>query len=174
MDFFSNKWKIVISFNLQSAYLEWVKYWHGYGLAVNKLIMMEVANKNIIKIFLVDDDVFCLNLYKQGIKNLGYLDITIFEDGQSCIDNLSQKPDVIFLDQNMDGLNGFEVLKRIKSFDPNIYIIMVSAQEDIKTALSSFKYRVFDYIVKGDDEINKMKNVLIRINEIKTILKKRS
>jgi DNA-binding NtrC family response regulator len=128
-----------------------------------------MKTNNKIKIFLVDDDLFCLNIYQQGIKNLGYTDVSSFSDGRWCIDNLYQRPNVVFLDHNMDNLNGFEVLKRIKSFDPNIYIIMVSAQEDIKTAVSSFKYGVFDYIVKGNNELKKIENVLLRITEIKNI-----
>ncbi len=134
---------------------------------------METTTKNKIKIFLVDDDLFCINLYQQGIKNLGYTDVSSFSDGRSCINNLNQNPGVIFLDHNMDNLNGFEVLKRIKSFNPNIYIVIVSAQEDIKTALSSFKYGVFDYIVKGDNELKKIENVLLRITQIQNILIKR-
>jgi DNA-binding NtrC family response regulator len=128
-----------------------------------------MKTNNKIKIFLVDDDLFCLNIYQQGIKNLGYVDVSSFSDGKGCIDNLNQRPNVVFLDHNMDNLNGFEVLKRIKSFDPNIYIIMVSAQEDIKTAVSSFKYGVFDYIVKGNNELKKIENVLLRITEIQNI-----
>jgi polysaccharide export outer membrane protein len=132
---------------------------------------METNNK--IKIFLVDDDLFCLNLYLQGIKNLGYTNVSSFNNGIGCINNLDQNPDVVFLDHNMDNLNGFEVLKKIKSFNPNIYIVMVSAQADIKTAVNSFKYGVFDYIVKGDNELKKIENVLLRITEIQNILIKR-
>jgi DNA-binding NtrC family response regulator len=133
-----------------------------------------MKTNNKIKIFLVDDDLFCLNIYQQGIKNLGYANVSSFSDGRGCIDNLNQRPNVVFLDHNMDNLNGFEVLKRIKSFDPNIYIIMVSAQEDVKTAVSSFKYGVFDYIVKGNNELKKIENVLLRITEIQNIRLKKA
>lgn len=128
---------------------------------------MDTNNK--IKIFLVEDDLFCLNLYQQVIKNLGYTNVASFNNGISCIINLDNNPDVVFLDYNLDNLNGFEILKKIKSFDPNIYIIMVSAQEDINTAVNSFKYGVFDYIVKGDNELKKIENVLLRITELHNI-----
>lgn len=131
------------------------------------------ANKNF-KIFIVDDDTFSLSLFEQNMKNLGYNDITTFGNGTDCLNNLSQRPNVIFLDHNMDTLTGFEVLKKIKRFDPNIYVVMVSAQEDLKTAVNSMKYGVFDYIMKGDDENRKMENVLLRISEIQETLKRKN
>lgn len=131
------------------------------------------ANKNF-KIFIVDDDTFSLNLFEQNIRNLGYNDVTTFNNGTDCLNSLSQKPNVIFLDHNMDVLPGFEVLKKIKRYDPNIYVVMVSAQEDLKTAVNSMKYGVFDYIAKGDNEHKKMENVLLRISEIQETLRKQN
>lgn len=94
---------------------------------------MEEQNK--LKFFIVDDDVFCANLYTQHLKNNNYEDITYFSNGIDCLNNLTQQPDIIFLDHNMDDLTGFEVLKKIKRYDPNIYVIMVSGQENIGTAV---------------------------------------
>ena len=125
--------------------------------------MMEKA----INIFLVDDDLFSLNIFRQGLENIGYENISLFLNGIICLNNLSQKPDVIFLDHNMDDLTGFEVLKKIKRVDPNIFVIMVSAQENINIAVDALKYGAFDYIIKGDDEIEKMHQVILRTQFIK-------
>ena len=122
------------------------------------------------KIFLVDDDLFYLNMYEQHIKNLGFDDVTLFENGTDCLNDLIQYPDIVFLDHNMDMLNGFEVLKKIKRFDPNINVVMVSGQENLQTALNALKYGAFDYIVKGDRENEKMKSVIKRISDLDKIL----
>lgn len=124
------------------------------------------------RIFLVDDDVFSLNLTEQHIRNLGYNDVNTFESGTACLNSLDQKPDIIFLDHNMDTLTGFEVLKKIKRSNPNIYVVMLSAQENMKTAIDSLKFGAFDYIIKGDKQEEKIADVLKRICEIQTLLKK--
>jgi DNA-binding NtrC family response regulator len=122
--------------------------------------------ENVAKIFLVDDDLFSLNVYRQNLENLGYNDISLFLNGTICLNNLHQKPTIVFLDHNMDDLNGFEVLKKIKRYDPNIYVVIISAQESMKIAIDALKYGAFDYIIKGDNESDKMKNVLLRIESI--------
>lgn len=131
-----------------------------------------MQNTQNMKLFLVDDDAFSLHLYHQNILNLGYTDVKIFENGMECLNNLNQKPEVVFLDHNMDNLTGFEVLKKIKRIDPNIFVVMVSAQENMKTAVDALKYGAFDYIIKGDNELLKIENVLSRIELIKDEMKK--
>lgn len=129
---------------------------------------METEKK--FKTFIVDDDQFCLNLYEQHIVNLGHSDVTCFDNGTDCLNNLMLNPEVIFLDHNMDVLNGFELLKKIKRYNPNIYVVMVSGQENMKTAIDALKYGVFDYIIKGDSEAEKIEDVLQRIRQIETEL----
>ena len=123
-----------------------------------------------LKIYLVDDDAFYLNILEQHLLNMGCLSVQLFENGSDCLDQLAEKPDVIFLDYQMDTLTGYEVLKKIKRYDPNIYVVMISAQEAIKPAVDALKHGAFDYIQKGDQEESKVKDVLQRILDIKTIL----
>lgn len=49
------------------------------------------------------------------LKNHQYEDVTSFSSGEECLDELYQNPDIIFLDHNMEDLNGFEVLNKIKT-----------------------------------------------------------
>ena len=119
--------------------------------------------ENRVKIFVVDDDLFTLNIYRQGLENFGYQNITLFLNGTVCLNNLNKKPKVIFLDHDMNELSGFEVLKKIKRYDPNIYVILVSAQEKMNVAIDALKYGAFDYIIKGDDDLDKMQKALFRI-----------
>lgn len=125
-----------------------------------------------MKLFLVDDDAFSLHLYRQNIINLGFTDVQTFDNGIECLNNLNMKPEIVFLDHNMDTLTGFEVLKKIKRVDPNIFVVMISAQENMKTAVDALKYGAFDYIIKGDNELKKIENVLNRIVSLKEEMKK--
>jgi len=129
---------------------------------------MDTNNK--FKIFLVDDDLFCTSIYLQHLQNLGYTDITTFENGADCLNLLTQQPEVIFLDHGMATMPGLEVLKKIKRFSPDIYVIFLSGQENIETAVSALKYGAFDYIVKGSAELDKITNVMTKIIAVKQIL----
>lgn len=128
---------------------------------------------NTKKIFVVDDDVFTSAIFKQHLQNLGYDDITCFSSGTLCLNHLQERPDIILLDHEMGDLTGFDVLIKIKRFDPNIYVVMVSGQEDMMTAIDSLKYGAFDYIIKGDDTTYKITKVMERIGEIHRLIQKK-
>lgn len=128
--------------------------------------------ENQFKFFVVDDDIFCANMYEQYLKNLNYNDITYFSNGIECLNNLHLNPDIIFLDHNMDEMNGFEVLKKIKRINPNIYVVMISAQDNIKTAVDALKYGAFDYVIKDNSVCDRMAMIISNIYKIKAQLKK--
>lgn len=131
-----------------------------------------MENQNQFKFFIVDDDVFCANVYEQYLKNMNHNDITFFDNGNDCLLNLNLNPDIIFLDHNMEDITGFEVLKKIKRYNPNIYVVMVSGQENIKTAVDALKYGAFDYIIKDALVCEKMTLIINKIINVKEELKK--
>jgi DNA-binding NtrC family response regulator len=118
---------------------------------------------HVIKVFLVDNDLITLNKYRQGLEDSDYKDIHLFLNGVICINNLHLKPYIIFLNHPIDESSGFDVLKKIKQIQPNTYVIIISKQENANLAVDAMKYGAFDYIVKGDHEIAKMKNVIDRV-----------
>lgn len=131
-----------------------------------------MENQNQFKFFIVDDDIFCANLYEQYLKNSNYNDITFFNNGNDCLNNLHQNPDIILLDHNMEDLTGFEVLKKIKRYNPNIYVVMVSGQENIATAVDALKYGAFDYVIKNENVCDKLTQIINNIIKVKEQLKK--
>lgn len=128
--------------------------------------------KKLLKIFLVDDDLFSLNMYQQHLLNLGYDDVVTFANGTDCLHALTQQPDIIFLDHTMDVLNGLEILKKIKRFNPDIYVVFLSGQENLETAVESLKFGAFDYIPKGEYDTKRIGKVIDRILEVKQLLQK--
>ena len=115
-------------------------------------------------IFLVDDDVLCLNLYSQFLKQLGYTHVHMFDNGNDCLQSLDElNPAIIFLDYNMDELNGIDVLKQIKKFNPSIIVLFISGQEDIEVAVNTIKHGALDYVVKSSLSTEKMKTIMERI-----------
>jgi two-component system OmpR family response regulator len=94
-----------------------------------------------IKLFLVDDDVVFLKSLE--IDFLGRADFAIetFATGELCMESLSHNPDVIILDYHLDGIdknamNGMETLDKIKAFNPDIPVVMLSSQDKIDVAVN--------------------------------------
>jgi DNA-binding NtrC family response regulator len=121
------------------------------------------GNNNELKIFLVDDDEICLNLYLQFLNKLGHSEIECYKSGKTCLENIVQRPDIIFLDYHMGDLNGIDVLHSIKQFDNEITVIFISGQEDIDIAVNALKYGAFDYITKSQITPALLKTTIDRI-----------
>ena len=130
-----------------------------------------MKNKIAMKIFISDDDTFSLNIYEQYLLMLGYTDITLFESKNECIDSLSRQPYVILLDQGMDHRDGYEVLKKIKQINPDIYVIFISDPGDRETELMLLKSGAFDCIEKGPDELKSISSLLEKISDIRQYLR---
>ena len=126
------------------------------------------------KVFVVDDDQFTLNWYAQYIGSLGSYEVLSFDNSLACLNNLTQEPHIIFLDHRMDSLSGLEVLRKIKLFNPNIYVVFISGQDDIQVAVNALKLGAFDYIIKGEGDLQKIADVLKRISDIQNLLQNRS
>jgi DNA-binding NtrC family response regulator len=120
-----------------------------------------------LTIFLVDDDVLCLNLYQQFLKQLGYNNVEMYDNGNDCLDSLEEHhPDVIFLDYNMEGMNGIDVLKKIKEFNPNITVLFISGQENIEIAVNAMKHGALDYIIKASLNPERMKEIMEKVESM--------
>ncbi len=119
-----------------------------------------------IKIFLVDDDPFSLEIFKQQLMNLGYHNVQAFEDADNCINQLRQQPSLIFLDYQMYPMDGLALLKKIKGYDPSIITVFISGQEEIDVAINALKFGAFDYLIKGDGIDVRINTVMEKIKQL--------
>jgi DNA-binding NtrC family response regulator len=117
--------------------------------------------------FVVDDDLIYQQFMQGHMKNLGY-EVRSFYNGQSCIDQLHQKPDLIILDHQLDEEeNGLDVLRKIKEVSPKTPVIYLSAQNDLATAVQALKFGSFDYIEKNTATYVRLRTTVDRIHEWK-------
>ena len=128
---------------------------------------------NPSKVFLVDDDPFCRQLMEHTIHGLGFQDIHTFDNGASCLDALIDEPDIIFLDQMMGSVSGTDALKAIKRFNPDIYVVLVSGQQQVQVAVDSLKFGAFDYVVKDEQLTERLATVLAKIGQVQELLASR-
>jgi two-component system OmpR family response regulator len=129
-----------------------------------------------IKLFLVDDDAVFLKSLE--IDFLGRADFIIetFATGELCMANLSHEPDVIILDYYLDGIdttamNGIDTLDKIKAFNPDIPVIILSSQDKIEVAINCMHYRAFDYVVKSETAFVRLQQVITTIFRYKKLEK---
>jgi DNA-binding NtrC family response regulator len=72
-----------------------------------------------------------------------------FSKAEAAIDALeADPPDLILLDVGLPGMNGIEALRQIKSSNPDILVIMITAYEDVDTVISAMKLGAYDYVIK--------------------------
>src|SRR5437868_5996234 len=112
-------------------------------------------NTDKIKLFLVDDDaVFLKSMQIEFLQHADFV-IETYATGELCVKNLSRNPDVIILDYHLDGIdktamNGMDTLDKIKAFNSDIPVIMLSSQDKIDVAINCMHHRAFDYVVKSE------------------------
>lgn len=76
---------------------------------------------------------------------------------------MKETPEAVTLDYSMPGMNGIEVMEKIKTKNPETEVIMISSQEDINIAIQSMKKGAWDYIVKNQNANDNLRNSLKQI-----------
>lgn len=103
------------------------------------------------KIFIIEDDEWYRELLNYNLNlNPDYL-VKKFSSGEEFMNHLHEKPDVVTLDYSLPDMDGLEVLKKIKDFNQDIEVIVISEQEKIETAVELLKHGAYDYIIKTKD-----------------------
>jgi len=116
-------------------------------------------NSKKLRVLLVDDDPFLTELLKRHFEEEGVKEIIIARNSQECLEAF-KKCDVIILDYHLDDGNGIDVLREIKSQDPNLPVIFLSGQEYVNIAIRSLKFGAFDYLEKSKLNFNKLMEVI--------------
>jgi len=100
------------------------------------------------KVLVIDDEPILRDSLEVALKGLGHEVITARtgEEGLECFEK--ETPDLILLDHWLPGVNGDEVLRKIKERDSEIPVIVMTAQGSIEMAVSSMKMGAFDFLVK--------------------------
>ncbi len=115
-------------------------------------------DKDPVKIFVVEDDQAYTKFLKYVLGLNPDFEVEFFTTGKECVDNLHKNPSVITLDYSLPDMAGQQVLEQIKNYDPNINVIIVSAQEKIGTAVELLKAGAYDYITKDQETKDRLLN----------------
>ena len=122
-----------------------------------------------MKILIVDDERAIRNSLCEILTDEGF-DVDTAEDGQSAIDSATkEKYDVIFCDIKMPGMEGTEVLAKLRESGNEAQIIMISGHADIEIAVNCIKNGAFDFIEKPMD-LNRILIAIKHATERSTII----
>ncbi len=139
--------------------------------------MDNITNK--IKLFLVDDDAVFLKSSEIEFLNSADFLIETYATGELCIENLDHNPDVIILDYHLDGINkgamnGLQTLDKIKAYNTDIPVIMLSSQDKIDVAINCMHHQATDYVVKSETAFIRIQKIITNIFSYKKMEKQLS
>lgn len=123
-------------------------------------------------IFIVEDDTFYREIVYNHICNREYLNVESYKSAEEFSENLYKNPEIIFLDYNLNSKNGLDLLKEIKSINPDTYVILMSAQDTIQVAVDSLRYGAIEYIIKNDVALEKIDSTLDTIYSLNKLIEK--
>jgi DNA-binding NtrC family response regulator len=137
-----------------------------------------MATNKYSLVFLVDDDETILDALENHLQREKIRNVMLrkFSNGEQCLQELHQKPDIIILDyylnsKNKNAMNGIEVLKKIKSSSRNTEVLMLSGQDSLEVAVNCIKNGAHDYITKNESAFVRATHLLK--NLVKNIKLKR-
>ncbi|MEX1377145.1 MAG: LytTR family DNA-binding domain-containing protein [Eubacteriales bacterium] len=117
----------------------------------------------MIKVLLADDEQGMRLIIKKFLEKSGGFEIVgEAQNGKEALElHEKHKPDVIFMDVEMDVMDGLSAAKEIADVDPRCRIVFATAHD--KYALEAFKIYAFDYLVKPFD----MDRVMSTLDKVK-------
>lgn len=106
-----------------------------------------------MKVLIIDDDPSSLDLAGQWLKKDNHNLVTAESGEEGLVKASSENPDLILLDVQMPGKNGFQVCEELKnnSLLRNIPVIFVSAADDTREKVKGLDLGAVDYVTKPFD-----------------------
>ncbi len=100
------------------------------------------------KILLADDEAGIRKVLGISLEDSGY-EVLTAEDGQEAFEIFLQtKPQIVLTDIKMPGMDGIELLQKIKQENPDTEVIMITGHGDMELAIRSLKYEATDFVTK--------------------------
>lgn len=100
------------------------------------------------RILVVDDDPVLVNTLRRGLSYDGFA-VDVAASGEEGLASARERqPDLVILDVMMPGLDGFEVLRRLRAADPTLPVLMLTAKDAPTDQVRGLAAGADDYVVK--------------------------
>jgi PAS domain S-box-containing protein len=102
------------------------------------------------RILIIEDDPEHADLIKMGFRKHDEFFLDFASTGEEGLESIARNPyDLISVDLVLPGIGGLDVLVRIRKFDPDIPVVMVSGHGTTELAVVAFENRATKYVVKS-------------------------
>ncbi|MDY7039431.1 MAG: response regulator [Chloroflexota bacterium] len=106
------------------------------------------------RILIIDDEEGMRDFLSFVLETEGYHPLTA-TGGQEALKLVEQDNiDAILTDLKMPGMDGIELLRRIREHDHNAIVVIMTAYASLQSALEAMKYGAYDYLLKPFDNID--------------------
>ncbi|WP_426492730.1 sigma-54-dependent transcriptional regulator [Hymenobacter sp. 102] len=116
-------------------------------------------------IVIVEDDPWYGQLLQYHLSLNPDYQVALYTSGQELLRHLSTPPDVVTIDFGLPDMEGRELLRRIREQQPELPIIVISAQSKITTAVELLRMGATDYLVKDEYTKDLLWNAVLKIRE---------
>jgi DNA-binding NtrC family response regulator len=120
-------------------------------------------------ILIVDDDEVMQETLSDILKKVGYEIFSVTSGNDALLVIKKNVIDLVLLDMRLPDVDGLEVLKKIKTFDTEILVIIMTAYSDVQTAVSAMKSGAYHYINKPF-ELEELKLLIEKGLETKSLI----
>ena len=103
------------------------------------------------RILVVDEDASIRDTFEHHLTRSGY-EVSTAASAEQALGILAESdPDLVITDVRMPGMDGLELLRQIRSLLPDVDVIVITAHEDMRSAMEAMKAGAQDYLVKPLD-----------------------
>lgn len=117
------------------------------------------------RVLIIEDDPWYGQLLQYHLSLNPDYGVTLCTSGQEGLDNLRDLPDVVTIDFSLPDITGDKLLRQIQERAPELPVIVISAQNNIATAVDLLKQGAADYLVKDENTRELLWNAVRKIRE---------
>ncbi|TVQ10785.1 MAG: response regulator [Bacteroidetes bacterium] len=116
-------------------------------------------------IFIVEDDKFYADVIRKALESRNFMNIKTFATGEDCLKHLDLKPEIVLLDYRLgeDVMDGMDVLKSLRKSGLDAQVIFLTGVDKLEVATNTIKAGAYDYVVKSEAAIERIRNIIRRI-----------
>jgi len=120
-------------------------------------------SNDVLKVFIVDDDVFFGKLIQRQLEILENINVTFFDNALDFLEALTDKPDIVVLDYKIPVLNGIQLMEVVKKKHPETKVIILSGQDSLNVVVEAYDQGADRYLIKDDTALVELKHSIQRL-----------
>ncbi len=122
------------------------------------------------KVHLIGLDQNTATRYARVIRNQGISRIEIDEDRDLALTGFDQNSGIVFIGYNSADVKCTEILEVLRSEHPQVDVVLVTQNADIRTVVDALRYGALDHVVKGEWDEAHVESAIQRIIRMKDLL----